>query len=194
MISITEAAQEQIRATLEESGESVIGLRVIALAPRQYRMDLVEEGESHPEDIEQKFEGFSAYLDPHTAEVLDGATVEYVENESGAGFRIDNPKDTPERPTEGADAEVWDRVQALLDSTINPSVAMHGGMITLIGVQDGVVSVEMGGGCQGCGMANVTLRHGVEAMLREEIPEVVEVRDVTDHAGGRNPYYAASTK
>ena len=85
--------------------------------------------------------------------------------------------------------EMKDKVQQLLDQSINPAVANHGGYVQLIDVKDNVVYIQMGGGCQGCGMADVTLKAGIERMIKEEIPEVVEVLDTTDHASGNNPYY-----
>lgn len=90
------------------------------------------------------------------------------------------------------DAQMKDRVQALLDTSINPSVAMHGGHIHLVDVKDGVVFIQMAGGCQGCGAADLTLRAGVEQLIRREIPEVKEIRDATDHAAGSSPYYSPS--
>ncbi|MCZ6692066.1 MAG: NifU family protein [Planctomycetota bacterium] len=92
--------------------------------------------------------------------------------------------ESPETP------DLRTRVQTLLDKAINPAVAMHGGEIILIDVKEDVIYIQMGGGCQGCGAADVTLRAGVERMIKEEIPEVKEVLDTTDHASGANPYYA----
>lgn len=83
-------------------------------------------------------------------------------------------------------------VQQVLDTQINPTVAMHGGTVRLIDVQGNNVYIEMAGGCQGCGMADVTLRSGVERSIREFVPEVGDILDVTDHASGRNPYYQSS--
>jgi Fe/S biogenesis protein NfuA len=82
------------------------------------------------------------------------------------------------------------RVQELIDSTINPAVAGHGGYIELIDVADNKVYVTLGGGCQGCGAANITLKAGIERLIKEEIPEIEEVLDTTDHASGTNPYYS----
>ena len=90
------------------------------------------------------------------------------------------------------DLDLKERVQHLLDTSINPGVACHGGFVRLMDVQDNVVYVQMGGGCQGCGMADVTLKAGIETLIKEEIPEVTEVLDTTDHAAGRNPYYTPS--
>lgn len=85
-------------------------------------------------------------------------------------------------------------VQHLLDSQVNPAIAAHGGVVDLIDVRGNTIYLQLGGGCQGCGMADVTLRGGIERLIREMVPEVGEILDVTDHASGRNPYYAASTK
>jgi Fe/S biogenesis protein NfuA len=84
------------------------------------------------------------------------------------------------------------RVQELIDSMINPAVAGHGGFVDLIDVKDNKVYLQMGGGCQGCGAADITLKSGIERLIKEEIPEVEEVLDTTDHASGANPYYAPS--
>jgi Fe-S cluster biogenesis protein NfuA len=87
---------------------------------------------------------------------------------------------------------VRDKVQDLIDSSINPAVAGHGGYIELIDVKESTVYLRMSGGCQGCGAADVTLKAGIERMIFEEVPEITEVLDVTDHASGQNPYYAPS--
>ena len=81
------------------------------------------------------------------------------------------------------------RVQELIDTMINPAVAGHGGFVELVDVQDNRVYLQMGGGCQGCGAVDITLKAGIERLIREELPEVAEVVDATDHASGANPYY-----
>jgi len=88
--------------------------------------------------------------------------------------------------------DLKNRVQDLIDTMINPAVAGHGGFVELVDVQDNRVYLQMGGGCQGCGAANITLKSGIERLIREEIPEVEEVLDTTDHASGHNPYYSAA--
>jgi Fe-S cluster biogenesis protein NfuA len=93
-----------------------------------------------------------------------------------------------------APEEIRRRVQQVLDTIINPAVASHGGMVTLLDVSNNAVYLEFGGGCQGCGMVSVTLKYGVERTIRDEVPEVGEILDTTDHAAGRNPYYAPSSK
>jgi Fe/S biogenesis protein NfuA len=85
--------------------------------------------------------------------------------------------------------ELKTRVQELIDSMINPAVAGHGGFVELVDGQDNRVYLQMGGGCQGCGAADITLKQGIERLIKEEIPEVAEVLDATDHSAGSNPYY-----
>jgi Fe/S biogenesis protein NfuA len=86
-------------------------------------------------------------------------------------------------------SELRAKIQEVIDSMINPAVAGHGGFVELIDVQDDRVYLAMGGGCQGCGAADITLKAGIERLLKEEIPEIAEVLDTTDHAAGSNPYY-----
>ncbi|MCZ6767054.1 MAG: NifU family protein [bacterium] len=93
------------------------------------------------------------------------------------------------------DAEtVREKVQEIIDTSVNPSVAAHGGVVNLLDVKDNTVYLEFGGGCQGCGMVSVTLKYGVERLIRERVPEVGQILDTTDHASGQNPYYAPASK
>ena len=87
--------------------------------------------------------------------------------------------------------ELRGKVQELIDTMINQAIAGHGGYVELIDVQDNRVYLQMGGGCQGCGAADVTLKSGIERLIKDELPEVAEVLDTTDHASGSNPYYTS---
>ncbi len=92
-------------------------------------------------------------------------------------------------PKPGLDTIEGQTIQKLLDEQVNPQVAMHGGHIALVDVQDTKVYIRLEGGCQGCGMASMTLKHGVEVAIKEAVPSIEEVLDSTDHAGGDNPYF-----
>jgi NFU1 iron-sulfur cluster scaffold homolog, mitochondrial len=92
------------------------------------------------------------------------------------------------------DDTLFEQVAKLFDQQVNPMVARHGGRVELIDVQDAVVMLRMGGGCQGCGMADVTLRQGIEGMLAQFVPAVRGIVDITDHHSGANPYFQASKK
>lgn len=93
--------------------------------------------------------------------------------------------------SEAATEQIREKVASLITDEINPAVASHGGFVSLIDVRGNTVYLELGGGCQGCGMAHITLKQGIERAIRERIPEVGEILDTTDHAAGMNPYYAA---
>ena len=103
---------------------------------------------------------------------------------------MENPNLVPigSKPLEGPLA---DRVQQAIDQFVNPGVAQHGGRVTLVEVRDNVVYLQMGGGCQGCGMASVTLSQGIERILKDQVPEIVGIEDVTNHTDGTNPYFTA---
>jgi Fe-S cluster biogenesis protein NfuA len=90
--------------------------------------------------------------------------------------------------------EIRQKIQALFDDQINPAIAAHGGWVEVIDVKDNEVYLRLGGGCQGCGAADVTLKQGIEKSIRQLVPEVGAIMDTTDHAAGRNPYYAPSEK
>jgi Fe-S cluster biogenesis protein NfuA len=93
-------------------------------------------------------------------------------------------------PNETSESQpIHDRVKSVIEEMINPAVAMHGGFVSLVDVKDNIVYVSMGGGCQGCAASQMTLRSGIEAAIREAVPEVTEVRDATDHEAGENPFY-----
>jgi Fe-S cluster biogenesis protein NfuA len=109
-----------------------------------------------------------------------------------AGAPAVPPRDPVAAPAD--DDALYEQVAQLFETKVNPMVARHGGAVELIDVQDGVVMLRMGGGCQGCGMADVTLRQGIEAMLRQHAPEVKGLVDVTDHSSGSNPYFASAKK
>jgi len=106
------------------------------------------------------------------------------------------PAPTPAPGDEAAvnDDALYEQVSKVFDEQVNPMVARHGGRVELIDVQDGMVMLRMGGGCQGCGMADVTLRQGIEGMLAQLVPAVRGIVDITDHTSGANPYFQASKK
>jgi Fe/S biogenesis protein NfuA len=150
----------------------------------RYALEVVEAASRAEDDALVEIGGIAFLVDPESAPLLRGATLEYVESLSGGGFRFENPN----RPRL-LEVPLAAQVQRLLDDEVNPGVAAHGGRVTLVDVQDGRVVVEFGGGCQGCGMANVTLREGVAATLRRALPEITEVVDATDHEAGETPYH-----
>jgi Fe-S cluster biogenesis protein NfuA len=111
---------------------------------------------------------------------------------SAAVEEADSSPELAGEPVEALDDQaMYEQVAEIFEAQINPAVAQHGGLVELIDVQDATVIVRMMGGCQGCGMANVTLRQGIEASLRRVIPGLRGIEDVTDHSAGSNPYFAS---
>lgn len=190
MITITEAAQQGLSKILQEKGGGkLLGLRLAIRggAPGAYQADfrLVRPGDEQPDDVVMEKGAFRVFIDPASAPKLKGAKIDFVPTFRGPSFKIEYPQPTWDDP-------LAQQVQTLISERINPGVASHGGYVTLLGVQDSDVFLEMGGGCQGCTMSAATLRQGIEILLREEIPQIGRIVDRTDHEAGSNPYYAAA--
>jgi Fe/S biogenesis protein NfuA len=191
VITFTDQARERVLAFMEmEEGELAVRIEVLdssPLAPR-YDLALIETSEGDEGDRRLDGGGFPLLVDAGSAELLEGATVDWVETLQGSGFKVENPNIKPigENAPQGPLA---DRVKHVIERQINPSIAGHGGAVALVDVRDEVVYLEMHGGCQGCGMAAVTLAQGIRRILMESLPEIREIVDVTNHEAGANPYY-----
>jgi Fe/S biogenesis protein NfuA len=187
IVTVTDAAREKVLEILDNQGIRGRGAIRVAVNGRvaggwNYSMALEEDGQPEAGDAVQDEGDFKVLVDAETLPRLRGATVDFVGQLMGGGFRIDNPNPAWDDPIAQA-------IQRIIDSQINPGVASHGGHVELIDVKDNTVYVRLGGGCQGCGLVDVTLRQGIEALIKQEIPQIVAVVDTTDHAGGSNPYY-----
>jgi Fe/S biogenesis protein NfuA len=189
MLTISAPAKKKILALLETQGRQGSALRVAIIGRGwggfQYDLRFVEAATKTPGDILVDADGLQVFIDPGSALKLKGATLDFVEGVQQSGFKIDNPNPLWDDPKANA-------VQEVIDAKINPGIASHGGFVMLLDVKDDIAYVALGGGCQGCGMANVTLKQGIEVMIREAVPEIRQVIDTTDHAGGTNPYYQPS--
>jgi len=188
MVTITEAARDKVLEILKDGDRKGVGLRVAITGRGRgpggfgYELELIEEAERAPDDLVVDAGGFKLIVDAVSAPKLEGAVVDYVEDSTDSGFKIENPNSFFEEPAAAA-------VQKVLDEQINPAVADHGGFVVLLDVKDDTAYIQLGGGCQGCGMANVTLKQGVEVMIQRAVPEIKHVIDSTDHASGTNPFY-----
>ena len=189
MIEFTEAACEKVREYMGMAESSSLGVRVVAHRQGRhhfrYELSLVMDGESSDRDVVVDQDAFKVFVDPQSAECLEGTTVDFVSDVRGSGFLFSNPQ-----------AEVkWDdplaqKVQKVIDDRIAPSLAGHGGWVELLGVEGDAAMIQFGGGCQGCGMSQVTLKEGIESAILQEVPEIKRVLDDTDHDSGASPYYA----
>jgi len=189
MISVTDVARGKILELMAAQGKDGLalrfGVRGRGAGGFQYRLAFVDTNERAADDVAVTSGPLTVLVDAESVPQVQGATIDYVEQGGDAGFKIDNPNPVWADP-------VALEVQKVLDEDINPAVASHGGFVTLLDVKDGVAYVQLGGGCQGCGMADVTLKQGIEARIRERVPAVAGVIDSTDHAGGTNPYFRPS--
>ena len=190
MITITDSAKKGLTKILTEKGQgNFLGLRLAVRggAPGAYQSDfrLVRAGEDQVEDVVLDEGDFRIFIDPESAPKLKGASIDFVPTFRGPSFKIEYPQPKWDDP-------LAQKVQELISERVNPGVASHGGYVTLLGVKGRDIFLEMGGGCQGCSMSSATLRQGIEILLREEIPEIRQIFDQTDHEAGNNPYYTAS--
>lgn len=189
MLTITESAKKKVLALMEAEGQQGLGLRVAVAGagPVSFRYELafMAEEDKGAGDTVIDAGGFKVYVDAESAPKLQGATVDFVEGIYESGFKIDNPNAGWKDPVAAA-------VQRVIDTRINPGVATHGGYVTLLDVKDGIAYIAFGGGCHGCEMVDVTLKQGIDVMIREAVPEIRQILDTTDHAGGTNPYYRSS--
>jgi Fe/S biogenesis protein NfuA len=192
MIHVTDSAQNYFRHLLDQQDIAGLGIRMKAVNGGTPRADCVleycEKSELSGEEFEVACNGYSIYVDATSARFLEEAEVDYQVNATGGQLTIRAPKIKGREPA--ADAPLADRVQYVLDAEINPQIAAHGGRVRLVEITpDLAIVLQFGGGCHGCGMADVTLKQGIEKTLRAHFPEISAVRDATDHRSGENPYY-----
>jgi Fe/S biogenesis protein NfuA len=192
VIGFSESARNRIKEFIQEEGDDDLAVRIEVLSSSplapEYDMALVGRDELGPDDRLFEADGLSVAVDAKSASLLEGTQVDWIESVQGSGFKFENPNLKP-IGSEPVTGPLTDRVKQVIDERINPGIAMHGGHVTLVEVREDVAYLEMSGGCQGCGMAAVTLKQGIERMLTEEVPEIQGVVDVTDHTSGDNPYY-----
>lgn len=192
MLTVTDTAQAHFRRLIEQQGIEDLGVRIKAVHPGTPRADcqleFCERSDLVGGEFEVHCEGFVIYVDPASVAYLEGASLDYQTSATGGQLTIRAPKIKGDEP--GADASLAERISYLLEVEINPQIAAHGGRVSLVDVEaGGVVLLRFGGGCHGCGMADVTLKQGIERTLRSKLPEITAVRDITDHARGQTPYY-----
>ena len=195
MIKVTDIAREKVISAIEAEKGSGKALRVTVknggTVNVQYGLMFEDEAKKDPSDLVIDGGGFNLLIDSKGAPFLEEATVDYVSNLNGSGFKITTPTAVipPNPDLSSSEAK---EIQKLIEEKINPGVAGHGGHVTLVDVKDDMVYLRLGGGCQGCGQVDVTLKQGIEVMIKEKVPSIKGVLDVTDHAGGKNPYYQPS--
>ena len=191
-IRFSEEARGKLVEVLEGYPEEVAGLRLKIIGRTSHGFEhvltIVELGAEPDGDIQIEYPDFRLYVEGERVEDLQGTAIHYeFKGPNVSGLEFDNPNPVWRDP-------IALQIQRIFDEQINPQIAAHGGYVQLLDVQGNRAYIEMGGGCQGCGMANVTLKQGVEVAVKEQLPQIEELIDITDHASGDNPYYKPSKK
>ena len=192
MVEITESAQKYLVELLGRQEGKNIGIRVFIADPgtpmAETCIAYCRPGEEQADDERVEYQGFVAWIDDRSKPFLVDALVDYAEDRMGGQLTIKAPNSKV--PNVSEDSPLEDKINYLLHSQINPGLASHGGMVSLVEVVDAEIAVlQFGGGCQGCGMVDVTLKDGVERALLEQLPQLKSVRDVTDHTMTENAYF-----
>lgn len=191
MIQISDSAQTHFRKLIEREALPGLGVRLSAVhagTPRaDARLEFAEPRDLAGDEWAVDCDGFTLYVDAASVAWLDGAEIDYVYQGTSTQLTIKAPKIKGEAPTDSA--SLVERVRWVVENEINPQLAQHKGKVAVEEVTgEGVVYLRFGGGCHGCGMADVTLKQGIEKTLTGRVPGVTAVRDATDHETGAAPY------
>jgi len=190
-IDISRKAQDHIKKFLNASSEKIQGVSIIIETKTErkanYSIQFIELSDTPAENISIDFENIPVLVSKEVIPYLEGTEVDLNDKGELEAFN-------PNMSITEISGSVEEQIQHVLDEEVNPMVASHGGVVSLLEVKDHNAYLEFGGGCQGCGMIDVTLKQGVEVMIKAQIPDIEAIYDVTDHAGGTNPYYQPSAK
>ena len=192
MIQISDTAQTHFRKLIEREAVPGMGVRLSAMDPgtpsADARLEFAEPADLLGDEWAVDCDGFTLYIAATSVAWLDGAEIDFVTQAAGTQqLTIKAPKIKGEAP--GDAASIVERVRWVIENEINPQLASHGGRVAVQEVSaDGVVLLRFGGGCHGCGMADVTLKQGIEKTLIGRVPGITAVRDATDHETGQALY------
>ena len=191
MIDISDSAQAHFRKLVQREAIPGLGVRLRAVQPgtaqADARLEFAEPSELAGDEWAVDCDGFTLYVAADSVAWLDDAVIDYVYQGTSAQLTIRAPKIKGQAPAESA--SLVERVRWVMENEVNPQLAAHGGRATVQEVSaQGVVLLRFGGGCHGCGMADVPLKQGIEKTLMARVPGVTAVRDATDHDSGQAPY------
>ncbi len=192
MIEISQSAQAYLRDLLNKQDDEGVAIRVFVAQPGTPQAETCiaycRPGEEQDGDIAVEYDEFRAWFEGRSEKYLVDAVVDYSEDRMGGQLTIKAPN--ARVPNVDADSPLEDRINYVLYNEINPGLAAHGGMVTLVEVLDDSIAVlQFGGGCQGCAAVDITLKHGVETALLEQVPDLTAIKDATDHSDTEHAYY-----
>ena len=191
MITITDSAQAYLKELLDKQDDDVVGVRVFINQPGTPKAETCiaycRDEDKKEGDEQMACAGFTAYFDARSWPFLEDALVDYAKDRMGGQLTIKAPN--AKMPRVNDDSPIEDRINYVLYNEINPSLASHGGDVTLVTVTEDMIAIlKFGGGCQGCSAVDMTLKHGVEKTLLEQVPELKGVNDETDHSDTSQAY------
>lgn len=193
MIEISASAQSYLQELLSKQEDGDVAIRVFVAQPGTAQAETCiaycRPGEEQEGDVAVEYEGFRAWFEGRSEPYLVDAVVDYSEDQMGGQLTIKAPN--ARVPSVGPDSPLEDRVNYVLYNEINPGLAAHGGVVSLVEItSDKAAVLQFGGGCQGCSAVDITLKHSVETTLLERIPELSSILDQTDHSVTENAYYS----
>ncbi len=191
-VTVTDPARDYLAQLIEKQDVEGMGVRIFVTQPGTKHAETClaycPPNEIVPTDEKVELGKFVLYLDHASVPFLEDAFVDYSKDQMGGQLTIKAPN--AKVPNVDENAPLTDRINYVLASEINPGLASHGGEVSLVEVvEESVAVLRFGGGCQGCSAVSLTLKQGVETTLKERVPEITAVRDVTDHSVKDNAYY-----
>lgn len=203
VLRVTDEARAMVleaRAAEEDGQKLALWLEVTGVGNDAYTYDLYFQSpaDAGPGDALQHHDELVVVVPEASVGMLRGATLDVAGEGDEASMVVINPNSPSppivSHPPADLTGEVAQRVLTVLETQVNPSIAAHGGRADLVAVEDGTAYLRLSGGCQGCGLASVTLTQGISVAISDSVPEVTSVVDVTDHQSGTNPYYEPAKK
>lgn len=201
LLQITDGARREVQsfqAQHTEAEELALWTEVTGVSGEEYsyNLSLRHAGDAGPQDVIEQHEGLSIVIPADSVDKLRGAMIDLIGDLTTGGLIVENPNSpspaVEDLPPLDVGGSLSERVTQVLAQQINPGIALHGGKAELAGIEGATAYLRLSGGCQGCGLAGVTLKRGVEVAIKRSVPEIAEVVDVTDHASGTNPYFEPS--
>ena len=192
LINITRSAEEYLAKLIQDKNETDLSIRIFISDPGTPKAETClaycKPDESMPDDIIINLELINVHLEKRSIPFLKDCEVNFDNDTFGGQLTIKAPN--ARVPNISSDSPVEDRINYVIYNEINPMLESHGGEVSLVEFnKENIAVLQFGGGCQGCGMVDLTLKDGIEKTLVEQIPEVKAVKDTTDHSVNDNAYY-----
>ncbi|MGI9345679.1 MAG: Fe-S biogenesis protein NfuA [Gammaproteobacteria bacterium] len=191
-ICFSDSAQRYLADLLDKKQPEVVHIRIFVTEPgtanAETCVSYCPEGNQEQDDMLMELDRFKAYIEARSWPFLSEAQIDYDENALGGQLTIRAPN--ARLPRLSSDSSLEEQVNYVLWNDVNPMLASHGGQVSLVEVtEEAIVVLRFSGGCQGCGMVDMTLKDGIETTLKDKLPAITAVRDITDHSNSENAWF-----